>query len=107
MPPSTTAGPFPSSSTAITDREDALIVADGGTLNTSAEIWSAIGYNDTARLVVETGGELTFGQHMWVGLTPNSYGTVELNGGTINVGQMTGLGWDGATGFLYLNDRSR
>ena len=81
-----------------------LIVADGGTLNTSAEIWSAIGYNDTARLVVETGGELTFGQHMWVGLTPNSYGTVELNGGTINVGQMTGLGWDGGTGFLYLND---
>jgi hypothetical protein len=70
-----------------------LTVANGGMLSTSPEIWSAVGWSDTARLIVETGGMVSFGQHMWVGFEPNGLGIVELNGGTINVGAQTGLGW--------------
>lgn len=77
-----------------------LRIENGGDLTTDASIWSAIGYNDQAELVVETGGTITFGQHMWVGLIAGGEGTINITGGTVNVTAMTGLGWDGGIGVV-------
>ncbi|RED94955.1 autotransporter outer membrane beta-barrel domain-containing protein [Marinoscillum furvescens] len=77
-----------------------LRIQDGGTLTTDNTIWSAIGYNDQAELIVESGGTITFGQHMWVGLIAGGEGTVNITGGTVNVTSMTGLGWDGGVGYV-------
>ncbi len=78
-------------------------VVDGGTLNTGVN-WSAVGYSNTAHMIVESGGTVTFGQHMWIGLNPGSIGTLDINGGTVNVSQMIGLGWSGGIGFVNVND---
>ncbi len=80
---------------------ETLRVANGGTLTTGV-VWSAIGYNSTATMVVDTGGVVNFGEHLWVGWDPGSDAVVELNGGTINVAQMTGLGWNGGKGAIYV-----
>ena len=80
-----------------------LVVQDGGELTTNAD-WSAVGYSDTATLIVETGGVVNFMGHMWVGLATGGDGVVILDGGTINVGSMTGLGWgDGDRGTVHVN----
>jgi len=76
-----------------------LRVVDGGSLTTGA-VWSAVGYNNTAHVIVETGGSVTFGEHMWVGLLEGGPGTLDIIGGNIRVSQMTGLGWETGTGFL-------
>ncbi|MEN8155528.1 MAG: T9SS type A sorting domain-containing protein [Bacteroidota bacterium] len=82
---------------------ETLRITDGGTLTDVAD-WSGIGFNNTATLVVETGGTFNIGGHMWIGYFAGAEGTVILNGGTINVAQMTGLGWDGGTGTILVND---
>jgi hypothetical protein len=41
---------------------------------------------------------------MWVGLLAGGVGTLDINGGTVNVAQMIGLGWDGGTGYVNVND---
>jgi len=74
-------------------------VVDGGSLTTGVN-WSAIGYNNTANMIVETGGSVTFGQHMWVGLLEGGPGTLDLIGGNVRVSEMTGLGWNTGTGFV-------
>ena len=80
-----------------------LVVQDGGELTTAA-VWSAVGYNDTATLIVETGGVVNFGQHLWVGFDTGGDGVVILDGGTINVAEMTGLGWNnGDRGTVHVN----
>ncbi len=79
-----------------------LIVNDGGSLTTTTG-WSAVGYNNYAKLIVETGGAFTFGSHMWVGLIAGGNGVIEINGGTVNVTEMTGIGWDGGVGHVYVN----
>ena len=78
-------------------------VVDGGSLTTGA-VWSAVGYNNTAHMIVETGGSVTFGEHMWIGLNSGGAGTLDINGGTVNVAQMIGLGWSGGTGYVNVND---
>jgi hypothetical protein len=78
-------------------------VMDGGSLTTGVA-WSAVGYNNTAHMIVETGGTVTFGEHSWIGLLAGSVGTLDINGGTVNVAQMIGLGWDGGTGYVNVND---
>ncbi|UCG59746.1 MAG: PEP-CTERM sorting domain-containing protein [Phycisphaerales bacterium] len=78
-------------------------VMDGGSLTTGA-VWSAVGYNNTAHMIVETGGSVAFGEHMWIGLAPGSAGTLDINGGTVSVASMVGLGWDGGTGYVNVND---
>jgi hypothetical protein len=74
-------------------------VLNGGSLTTGAT-WSAVGYNNTAQMIVETGGNVTFGEHMWVGFQAGALGVVDIIGGTVRVSEMTGLGWDGGTGFV-------
>ena len=76
-----------------------LRVLDGGTLNTRTDGWSAIGWNDVAHLVIESGGTFNFGHHAWIGFNPGSAGTVDVYG-TVTVAQMFGLGWDGGDGFV-------
>jgi hypothetical protein len=79
-----------------------ITVKNGGSITTGVN-WSAIGYNNTAQMVVEAGGSVSFGQHMWVGLEPGSVGTLDINGGTVSVAAMIGLGWNGTGGIGYVN----
>lgn len=75
-------------------------VIAGGSLETGA-VWSSIGYNNTAHMVVETGGSVTFGQHMWVGLLDGAgTGTLDITGGSVRVTEMVGLGWNSGVGFV-------
>ena len=76
-------------------------VMEGGSLTTGS-VWSAIGWNSTARLIVETGGSVTFGNHMWIGHQENGVGILDIIGGYVRVEEMTGLGWN-ATGTGTLN----
>jgi len=82
-----------------------LRIADGGNLTMSNEVWSGIGWNNTAELIVETGGTVTFGQHMWVGFNSGADGTAIINGGTINVDGMFGINFEGlgGEGSVYVN----
>jgi len=77
-------------------------VVDGGSLTTGS-VWSAVGYNNTAHIIVEKGGSVTFGNHMWVGMNVDGVGTIDINGGYVRVAQMTGLGWSGGDGYVNVN----
>ena len=76
---------------------------NGGSL-TSGSVWTGVGYNRNAHMIVETGGELNCGDHLWIGLSSPAVGTLDIFGGTVNVAGQTGLGWSGGTG--YVNIRS-
>jgi len=81
-----------------------LIITNGASLTAanSAE-WNAVGYNNTALMVVESGASASFGYHLWVGFDPSADGTLIINGGTVSVGQMFGLGWNGGKGTAQVN----
>ncbi|AQT69811.1 hypothetical protein STSP2_03008 [Anaerohalosphaera lusitana] len=79
-----------------------LRVLNGGTITTVSDNWSAVGYNDTAQLIVEAGGTFNFGQHAWIGLNDGAVGTVDIFG-TVTVGSMLGLGWGGSTSQGFVN----
>lgn len=80
-----------------------LIVTNGGSLAcTSPDEWNGIGYNNTATMVVEDGGSANFVNHLWIGFSPGGEGTLIMNGGTVSVGQMFGLGWNGGTGTAFI-----
>jgi hypothetical protein len=78
-------------------------ITSGGTLDTLVS-WSAIGYNDSAHMIVETGGTLNFGQHAWIGFLPGAVGTLDIDGGTVHVASQLGLGWSGGDGFINIMD---
>ncbi len=92
------------------DSEDSgalLRIADGGVLTTSTIQTAEIGTGRYATLTVETGGVVSFGQHMWIGNASGvGNGTLNVNGGTVNVGAMTGLGWNNSGGIGYININS-
>ncbi len=67
-------------------------IVDGGSLTTTGG-WMATGYNDTAKLIVEEGGECNFGSHLWWGMHTGAVGTIILDGGTITGTKDFGLGW--------------
>jgi len=81
-------------------------VQNTGSLTATGTIsgWSVIGYNDTAHMIVETGGTMTFGGHSWIGFNAGSNGVVDINGGTVIVEGMIGLGWNGGDGYVNVND---
>ena len=87
-----------------------LIITTGGSL--TSEGWSMIGTaggGATGTLIVENGGEMSLGAHFWSGVG-GSTGRTEINGGTINVGGILGLGTvdavnpSGGVGFITVND---
>jgi len=75
-----------------------LNITAGGILSCGSEAASAIGYNNTAAMTVENGAVVTFGHQLWVGLDPGSDGTLTMNGGSVSVANMFGLGWQGGKG---------
>lgn len=77
-------------------------VTAGGSITTDTD-WSAVGYNNTAHMIVETGGVVNFGGNMWVGLHSPSVGTLDIQGGTVNVAGQFGLGWNSGTGYVHVN----
>ncbi len=67
-------------------------IVDGGNLTTTGG-WMAVGYNSTAKLIVETGGVANFGSHLWWGMKTGADAEIILNGGTITGSKDFGLGW--------------
>jgi len=80
-----------------------LIITNGGSLACGAVNATAIGYNSNALMVVEDGGSASFGYQLWIGLDPGSDGKLILNGGTVSVAGMFGLGWQGGKGTARIN----
>jgi hypothetical protein len=81
-----------------------LIITNGGSLVcSSADEWNSVGMNNTGLLVVENGGSASFGNHLWIGFDATADGTLIMNGGTVSVGQMFGLGWNGGKGTAHIN----
>jgi hypothetical protein len=80
-----------------------LTIANGGSLTTFTEHWTAVGYNTNALMVVENGGSASFAEHLWIGLDPGSDGTLIMNGGTVYVDGMFGIGWQGGKGAAQIN----
>lgn len=81
-----------------------LIITNGGNLTcTGADDWNSIGMNNTGLMVVENGGTASFGNHLWIGYNAGAEGTLIMNGGTVSVGQMFGLGWGGGKGIAQIN----
>lgn len=86
------------------NRTGRLTITTGGVLTCTS--WGGNGMgNGTSRgtVIVETGGTLNCGDHFWTGHTAGDIGTTIINGGTINVSGQLGLGWDGGTGYMYVN----
>ncbi|HWQ91941.1 MAG TPA: hypothetical protein VN673_09740, partial [Clostridia bacterium] len=81
-----------------------VIITNGGSLTCSGtEEWNSIGMNNTGQLVVENGGSASFANHLWIGFDATAEGTLTMNGGTVSVGQMFGLGWNGGKGTASIN----
>jgi hypothetical protein len=81
-----------------------MIITNGGSLVCShLEEWNSVGMNNTGLLVVENGGSASYGQHLWIGFDSGADGTLTMNGGTVSVGGMFGLGWNGGTGHANIN----
>lgn len=78
-------------------------IVNGGNLTTTGG-WMAVGYNNTATLIVETGGVFNCGGHLWTCSHSTAVGNIELNGGTINVTGNFSLGWSGGTGYANIED---
>jgi hypothetical protein len=59
--------------------------------------------NNTGLMVVENGGSASFGNHLWIGFEPTAEGTLIMNGGTVSVTGMFGLGWNGGKGTALIH----
>ncbi len=79
-----------------------LRILSGGSLSTDPAQWAAVGYNNVAHTIVETGGTYNFGQHAWIGLNDGAVGTLDIYG-TVSVGGMLGLGWSQTTSQGFVN----
>lgn len=82
----------------------ALILTNGGSLTTGADVWSAVGYNSNALMIVASGSSASFGYHLWVGHLIDGAGTLVINGGTVSVGAAFGLGTQGGTGQVIVTN---
>ena len=81
-----------------------LIITNGGSLTSSStDDWNSIGMNNTGLMVVENGGSVSIGHHLWIGYDTTADGTLIMNGGTMSVGQMFGLGWNGGKGTALIH----
>jgi hypothetical protein len=76
------------------DEEAVLRIAKGGFLHTG-KWWSGIGWSSPGKLIVEKGGAMTFGEHMWIGWNSEAVAIIE---GTVNVTAMYGSAFTGQPG---------
>lgn len=81
-----------------------LIITNGASLTVGASSWSAIAYSSNALMRVESGCAVSFGFQLWIGFNLNSDGTLIINGGTVSVTDMIGLGWNGGKGTVQVNN---
>lgn len=80
--------------------EEAVVrVVKGGYLNTG-KWWSGIGWSSPGRLIVERGGTMTFGEHMWNGWNSEAMAIIE---GVVNVTAMYGSAFTGQDGMGITN----
>ncbi len=80
-------------------------IVNGGALNTGTN-WTGIGFNNTAHMIVETGGSARFGGHLWVGQQANGIGMLDINGGYVEVKGGFGCNFynnAGTYGFVNVN----
>ncbi len=84
-----------------------LIITNGGNLTTFANNWCAVGYSSNALMIVENGGWANFASHLWVGFNPGADGTLIIDAGTVWVGGMIGLGWNGGKGTIIITNGGR
>lgn len=70
-------------------------VMDGGSITGGTDgSWCSIGWDNTAHMIVETGGLVTFTNHLWIGHNDGAAGTLDINGGTVRVDEMFGCNFD-------------
>ena len=81
-----------------------LIITNGGSLLPASVVSATvIGNNSNALMVVANGGSASFGYQLMIGLNPGSDGTLIMNGGTVSVAGMFGLGYLGGKGTAHIN----
>ena len=81
-----------------------LIITNGGSLTCSVVDWACSGYGQTGNVLdVEAGGSASFANHLWIGFNTGGSGALIMNGGTVSVAGMFGLGWSGGTGLAQIN----
>ncbi|MBI9017804.1 MAG: hypothetical protein JEZ07_11155 [Phycisphaerae bacterium] len=81
-----------------------LRIVDGGFITTRKD-WSSMGYSNTGTWIVEEGGEMYIGSHLWTALRATGVGTLIINGGTIKIANALDLGRDaGSVAKVYLNE---
>jgi len=54
--------------------------------------WGAVGYNSSSHFIVEAGGSVTWGGHMWFGVFTGADGIVDIAGTFTQTGGILGLG---------------
>ena len=74
-------------------------IMDGGTLTTNSGRIANLGWNSDSHVIVEKGGSLIFGQHLWVAHNKKDpavayTSTLDINGGYVRVDEMIGLNWN-------------
>ena len=55
-------------------------------------------------LMIVDGGSASFASHLWVGFSPGADGTLIIDGGTVEVWGMFGLGWNGGKGTVIITN---
>jgi hypothetical protein len=88
-------------------RQD-LTVAEGGELTANGQVLlgyygadSRAGFPANEGGLIMTGGVANLVGHLFVGFT--GIGHLEVHGGTLNVGGMFGLGWNGGSGHVIID----
>lgn len=84
-----------------------LMLVAGADLNAGLDAygrtnWTGIAYNRDATMSVGSGAILRSHNHLWIGYLPPATGRLDINGGTVEVAEQFGLGWDGGTGIVSI-----
>lgn len=66
--------------------------------------WTAVGYNRDATLSVESNARLETVSHLWIGYTSPAIGRLVVDGGTVEVKGLLGLGRSTGTGFVEIKN---
>ena len=89
--------------------ENVLRLVDGADLMAglrpdNSTVWTGIGYNRNAELIVEAGAKLTAANHLWIGHFSPSVSHLVIDGGVVEVMGQVGLGWNTGTGYVTIKN---